>query len=511
MDAVRAFIFLVLTNSATVFSAPVYASHLSEEEGTIWPGGDSQLSNETFNQAKGFLTRYFGDSSAEMPTSNFRKLVKTSLRNKLEKMQEFFGLKVTGKLDKTTLDVMKKPRCGVPDISRYGHFYGQPKWGKTDITYRITQYTTDLNKRDVDTAIAQAFKLYSDVIPLNFIQIYSGIADIMILFKAGAHGDFFPFDGPYGTLAHANSPGPSEGGDTHFDEDETWTLSPRGINLLLVAAHEFGHALGLDHSRDPSALMYPTYQYVDTRGYQLPRDDRLGVQALYGSRQPNRPEPARPTEKPKPQPNPKPNPNPGDPASTVPAVPEQCNRDLVFDAATSIRKELYFFKNGYFWKKSTLFNGIQLNTVKSVWPQINVVDAAYEVPFKDTTFLFQGHQYWATRGYYSLSGYPKEIYDLGFPHSVRKIDAAVYVADIKRTLFFVRSRYWSYNEEKRTMDRGYPKHIKQDFPGIEGKIDSAFENYGFLYFSNGPRQSEYDYKRQKVVRVLLNYGWLDCY
>lgn len=55
------------------------------------------------------------------------------------------------------------------------------------------------------------------------------------------------------------------------------------MNLLLVAAHEFGHALGLDHSQDPSALMYPTYKYVNTQGYQLPLDDKQGIQALYGA------------------------------------------------------------------------------------------------------------------------------------------------------------------------------------------------------------------------------------
>ncbi|XP_030647963.1 matrix metallopeptidase 30 [Chanos chanos] len=420
-------------------------------------------------------------------------------------MQEFFGLEVTGRLDTNTIEVMKKPRCGVTDVARYGHFYGKPRWKKNTVTYRITEYTSDLSRREVDATIAQAFKLYSDVIPLDFKQIYSGTADIMILFKARYHGDFYPFDGPSGVLAHANSPGPDQGGDTHFDEDEKWTLSARGVNLLLVAAHEFGHALGLDHSRDPSALMYPTYQYVNTNGYRLPRDDRLGVQALYGVRTPTNPDPVpKPDPRPEPKPEPRPDPKPGPP-------PERCNRDLVFDAATSIRGELYFFKKGYYWKKSGSFRGVQLQTIKSTWSSVNYVDAAYEFKARDVAYFFHGRQYWAVRGTTALPGYPKPISNFGFPSSVKSIDSAVHIASTGRTLFFVGRKYWSFNERTGRMDSTSPSSIRRDFRGIGSKVDAAFENYGFLYFSDGARQTEYHYDTRRVRRVLLNYGWLDCY
>ncbi|XP_016105956.1 collagenase 3-like [Sinocyclocheilus grahami] len=244
-------------------------------------GAPTTASPEDHQIAEAYLSQFYRDKNA-----TFSGRILPNLEKELKAMQDFFGLEVTGKLDSNTLETMKLPRCGVTDVARYGHFQGKPKWKQSVVTYRITEYTSQLSKREVDTTITKAFQLYSDVIALDFKQIYNGTADIMILFKAEYHGDFYPFDGPNGVLAHANAPGPEQGGDTHFDDDERWTLRSRDINLLLVAAHEFGHALGLEHSKDPLALMYPTYRYVNTNGYTLPRDDRIGVQALYGVRTP---------------------------------------------------------------------------------------------------------------------------------------------------------------------------------------------------------------------------------
>ena len=51
----------------------------------------------------------------------------------------------------------------------------------------------------------------------------SQTADITVLFATGDHGDSEAFDGPEGALGHAFFP--QFGGDTHFDDDESWTFN----------------------------------------------------------------------------------------------------------------------------------------------------------------------------------------------------------------------------------------------------------------------------------------------
>ena len=126
-------------------------------------------------------------------------------------------------------------------------------------------------------------------------------------------------------------------------------------------------------------------------------------------------------------------------------------------------------------------------------------------------FFFQGRRYWGTRGSTVLRGFPKPLSTLGFPSYVEDIDAAVHVPSTGKTLFFTKNLYWSLDEASLGMDRGYPRSVYTHFPGIGYRVDAAFHNHGYLYFSNGARQSEYHYPSRRVNRVLLNYAWLDCY
>ncbi|KAJ8773725.1 hypothetical protein K2173_006375 [Erythroxylum novogranatense] len=241
--------------------------------------------------------------------ANFTDNFDVQLESALKTYQKNFNLNVTGQLDEATVKQLVRPRCGNADIvngstsmnsgktesppalhtvAHYTFFPGTPRWPRSrpNLTYA---FSPDNQLEDqVKSVFSRAFQRWAEVIPLNFTESDDfQTANIRIGFFSGDHGDGEPFDGVLGTLAHAFSP-PS--GRFHLDLDENWVVSgdvansaiASAVDLESVAVHEIGHLLGLGHSSDVGAIMYPTIS-ARSRKVELASDDIEGIQQLYGT------------------------------------------------------------------------------------------------------------------------------------------------------------------------------------------------------------------------------------
>ncbi|KAJ7414860.1 hypothetical protein BTVI_40199 [Pitangus sulphuratus] len=574
---------------------------------------------------------YLLPSDSQMSALQSGKAVQSAVAT----MQQFYGIPVTGVLDETTIEWMKKPRCGVPDHphlrrSRRKKRYaltGQ-KWRQKHITYSVHNYTPKVGEIDTRRAIRQAFDVWQRVTPLTFEEVpYHEIkndrkeADIMIFFASGFHGDSSPFDGEGGFLAHAYFPGPGIGGDTHFDSDEPWTLGnsnhdgkeaelqssteqyqpffkgreqkeqelylplpfyclsakemrsnlstenqgicgePRGAScpasygelflvvslvikeptktddvldpileelmgndLFLVAVHELGHALGLEHSNDPSAIMAPFYQYMETHNFKLPQDDLQGIQKIYGPPieplEPTRPLPTLPVRrihstserKHERQPRP-PSPPLGDRPALPGSKPNICDGN--FNTVALFRGEMFVFKDRWFWRlrNNRVQEGYPMQ-IEQFWKGLPAkIDAAYER--SDGKFVFfKGDKYWVFKEVTAEPGYPHSLVELGNCLPREGIDTALRWEPVGKTYFFKGDRYWRYNEDKRATDPGYPKPITV-WRGIPQAPQGAFiSKEGFYtYFYKGKEYWKFDNQRLSVEpgypRSILK-DWMGC-
>ncbi len=133
-------------------------------------------------------------------------------------------------------------------------------------------------------SITTALQKWSDVVPIDFVQVQSG-ADYRFRFDGLVdNGDGTTTD--ISTINPAGAAQPlafTRNAQTTFNPLGSWTF-PDPINpnddMQNVALHEIGHFLGLGHSTLRTAVMYPNQQGVS----DLSEDDIEQAQAILGAR-----------------------------------------------------------------------------------------------------------------------------------------------------------------------------------------------------------------------------------
>ncbi|CAF1452196.1 unnamed protein product [Rotaria magnacalcarata] len=467
--------------------------------------------------------------SGSVQSKDTGPLCQSSFQTMLEHFQTVFHLPVTGKLDDKTLNLMNKPRCSLGDYPM-GYSAFRP-WPNTTLKWKLNNQIPTFGREKTRIHLQEAFDDWARYAPLKFREaVGDEQAEFSISFNEGNHDDGFPFDGAGGTLAHAFFP---KDGKVHFDSAEEWTdkYDGFGYNFRLVASHEIGHALGLAHSYDQTALMYPFYQLMQPKDL-LPKDDRDGIRALYGNNEDNQPTTfASTTAKPlatttttttrkkkttakggkttktttrKPQ-------------TTQPQVlaHDRCARymDVVFGGGPD--KWLYTLDYDLVWRYHPDFghwdtSGIPITDVfQGAEPHMM---AGILSPVTKKIYLFKGYRVWRFSSPNSLdSGFPRRLFGTGTPYNpIAALYEKGHIWLLKGGLLF------KFHEDKLIyeFDRP-PKRISEQFPGVPKNVRTAFTYDGKHYFFTEPDRNVYVFDT-KTKRIESDYpkpmttGWFAC-
>lgn len=236
--------------------------------------------------------------------------------------------------------------------------------------------------------------------------------------------------------------------------------------------------------------MFPWYSSHSRQNYEIPEDDKMGIQEIYGHLSkwgPNSVNP-RPTTRattttttrhPRPRPdnpqyptyypdiprqrpespsyrpdNPRQRPdspaqrpeNPQYPSPTLPpseVEPDTCNTN--YDAIAMIRNEMFVFKGKFMWRiKDGVVMAGYPTKIKNLWrglpDSLTEIDAAFENNPQRKIWFFMGKKMYVYES--STLVAVSALTDLGLPAYVKKIDAIFTWGHNNRTFIFAGEEYW---------------------------------------------------------------------
>ncbi|KPP62374.1 matrix metalloproteinase-17-like, partial [Scleropages formosus] len=383
----------------------------------------------------------------------------TAVTQAVRAMQKFAGLKETGVVDGDTLNLMRTPRCSLPDEGGDGivpplhtenHHHRQKRrspstWSRRSINWRfqtnlllhlyffyerffkisriffifshisnlhtftrLRSYPTStaLSREMIRSLVFYALKVWAEPTKLEFHEVASPEgADLQVDFLHGSHGDGFPFDGVGGAVGHAFFPSdPDRAGGVHLDSEEDWSFrqpASEGTDLFTVLVHEFGHALGLSHSSSRHSVMRPYYQgpVGDPLRFTLGSQDREQITKLYDLTRNVRLKQLK----------------------CVLCVSHSNEADRCttsFDAVARIRGDMFFFKDLNMWRVSS--GGLvseKAASIRRMWgglpPNLSPLQAVFERRSDHTIVFITGSQFWFFNDLALQEGYPQPLHVLG--------------------------------------------------------------------------------------------------